>query len=164
VIRGSLLGAVPFAAVAAFGVAGVTLAVAGAARAAAGPTIELSVIQATHTDGGVAVDPQIHDLPQTQEPFARYNVFRLLDRKQMPLDMAKPVLFSLVNGRTVQILLGGVSDAAERRYQLEAHISEPGKADFLKGLHVTASENQAFFVGGQSYQGGTLFLELVVRP
>lgn len=57
-----------------------------------------------------------------------------------------------------------MSDAGEHRYQLQAQISESGKADYLKGLHVTASENQAFFVGGQSYQGGTLFLELVVRP
>ena len=58
--------------------------------------------------------------------------------------------------------LGSLSqgDAGEKRYQLEAHIGEPGKAAFLKGLHVTLGENQPFFVGGQSYQGGTLFLEL----
>ena len=99
-----------------------------------------------------------------EQPFARYNVFRLLDRKQFRLAGPKPVSYALVNGRTIQVALEGMSDAGERRYQLEAQISELGKADFLKGLHVTASENQAFFVGGQSYQGGTLFLELVVRP
>jgi hypothetical protein len=27
---------------------------------------------------------------------------------------------------------------------------------------VTASEGQPFFVGGQTYEGGTLFLELVL--
>jgi len=32
-----------------------------------------------------------------------------------------------------------------------------------KLLDVTATEGEPFFVGGQSYQGGTLFLELVVR-
>jgi hypothetical protein len=34
----------------------------------------------------------------------------------------------------------------------------------LKDLHVTAGANQPFFVGGQQYEGGVLFLELVVRP
>lgn len=138
---------------------------AGVARAAstAGPTIEVSVIAALKTDGGASIDPQIRDLPQKEQPFARYNVFRLLDRKQFRLDGAKPVSYGLVNGRTVQVALEGVSDGGPRRYQLETQILEAGKGDFLKGLHVTASENQAFFVGGQSYQGGTLFLELVVR-
>ena len=62
--------------------------------------------------------------------------------------------------------LPGLADreAGEKRYQLEAHIGEPGKAAYLKGLQVTLGENQAFYVGGQSFQGGTLFLELVVLP
>ncbi|HEY8088618.1 MAG TPA: hypothetical protein VIF09_12255 [Polyangiaceae bacterium] len=139
---------------------------AGVARAASssGPTLELSVIQATKTDGAVTVDPQIRDLPQGQKPFNDYNVFRLLDRRALHLDPTKPLSFPLVNGRTVLVVLDGVTDAAQRRYQLETQISEAGKADYLKSLHVTASENQAFFVGGQSYGGGTLFLELVVRP
>jgi hypothetical protein len=138
----------------------------GRAQAAAtlGPTIELSVIAATSTDGGASIDPQIHDLPHSEQPFARYNVFRLLDRRQFHLEAAHPITYGLVNGRTVQVVLEGVSDGGPRRYQLQTQIRDPGNGDFLKGLHVTASENQAFFVGGQSYQGGTLFLELVVRP
>jgi hypothetical protein len=55
-------------------------------------------------------------------------------------------------------------DKNERRYQVDAQIGDPGKPAFLKSLHVTASENEPFFVGGQSYRGGTLFVELVVRP
>ena len=47
---------------------------------------------------------------------------------------------------------------------MRAEIGEPGKKAFLKLLEVTASGNEPFFVGGQSYEGGTLFLELVVRP
>ena len=151
---------------AALAAAALAAGAAGVARAAApmGPTLELSVIQATKTDGSAAMDPQIHDLPQGQKPFNEYNVFRLLDRRSMHLDASKPLSFPLVNGRTVLVVLDGVTDAAQRRYQLETQISEQGKADYLKSLHVTASENQAFFVGGQSYGGGTLFLELVVRP
>jgi hypothetical protein len=139
------------------------------ARAAAtkGPTLEVAVIHALHTDGGASIDPALKDLPQLtrDQPFVRYNVYKLLDRKAFPLDATRPVTDALVNGRTLQVTLDGVSeDKGEKRYQMNAQIAEPGKKAFLKSLQVTASANEPFFVGGQSYQGGTLFLELVVRP
>jgi hypothetical protein len=132
------------------------------------PSVELIVIHATRTDAEASIDPQLRDLPHLtkQQPFIRYNVYKLLDRKQFPLEAGKPVTYALVNGRTLQLTLGSVTvaDAGDSRYQLETQIGEPGKDAFLKGLQVTAGANQPFFVGGQSYQGGTLFLELVVRP
>jgi len=133
-----------------------------------GPNIELTIIQATYVDGGASIDSRLRRLPSLtkSEPFTHYNVFTLLDRKQLPLEAGKPVAYGLVNGRNVAVTLGSVSqgDAGEKRYQLEAHIGEPGKAAYLKGLQVTLGENQAFYLGGQSFQGGTLFLELVVLP
>jgi hypothetical protein len=132
------------------------------------PTVELIVIHATRTDAEASVDPQLRDLPHLtkQQPFVRYNVYKLLDRQQFPLEAGKPVTYALVNGRTLHLTLDAVTraDAGESRYQLETQIGEPGKDAYLKGLQVTAGPNQPFFVGGQSYQGGTLFLELVVRP
>jgi hypothetical protein len=133
-----------------------------------GPNIELTIIHATYVDGGGSIDSRLPRLPSLtkSEPFTHYNVFTLLDRKQLPLEAGKPVAYSLVNGRNVAVTLGSVSqgDAGQKRYQLEAHIGEPGKPAYLKGLQVTLGENQAFYVGGQSFQGGTLFLELVVLP
>jgi hypothetical protein len=146
-------------------------AASGAARAAAGtrvPSIQVTLIHATYVDGGASIDPRLPNLPRLTraEPFAHYNVFRLLDRQQFPLEAGKAVTYGLVNGRNVEITLGSISagDAGEQRYQLEAHIGEPGKAAYLKGLQVTLSANQPFYVGGQSYQGGTLFLELALLP
>jgi hypothetical protein len=131
------------------------------------PTIELLVIHATTTDAAGTIDPKLRDLPQLtkEQPFVRYNVYRLLDRRQFPLEAGRPATYDIVNGRTLRVTLASVTrpDGGESRYQLETEIGQPGKAAFLKGLHVTASANQPFFVGGQSYQGGTLFLELVVR-
>jgi hypothetical protein len=130
------------------------------------PSVEVSVIQASRTDGGVSIDPQLRDLPQLtkQQPFVRYNVFRLLDRKQLPCEKGKPAVYALVDGRTLLVTLVDVIDQKnEERYHLRAEIGGPGKKEFLKLLEVTASANEPFFVGGQSYQGGTLFLELVVR-
>jgi hypothetical protein len=130
--------------------------------------IQLTIIFAAYVDGGAAIDLRLPNLPRLakSEPFARYNVFTLLDRKQFPLEAGKAVTYELVNGRNVEVTLAGVTpgDAGEPRYQLEAHIGQPGKAAYLKGLQVTLSANQPFYVGGQSYQGGTLFLELALVP
>jgi hypothetical protein len=146
--------------------AGVAGGVAHAQPPTPGPTIELSVIHASHTEGAGAIDPKLRDLPQltSEQPFTRYNVYKLVDRQQFPLVAGKPVSYGLVNGGTLRLSLDGVTQSdSGRRYQLGAQIGRPGK-DFLKGLQVTASANQPFFVGGQSYQGGTLFVEMVVRP
>jgi hypothetical protein len=136
------------------------------AAAAKAPNIEISIIHALRTDGGGSIDPQLRDLPQLtkQQPFVRYNVFKLLDRKQLPLEKGKPVVYALVDGRTLQVTLADVTDGKnDERYHLRAEIAGPAKKEFLKLLEVTASANEPFFVGGQRYQGGTLFLELVVR-
>jgi hypothetical protein len=152
------------------GVSWVALAAAGGAARAAGPAkgpaLELSVILATRTDGGASVDPQLRDMPPlTKEPFVRYNAYRLLSRERFVLETGKPVVSSLANGRTLRVAVDeGTDDAGEKRYRMDAQIAEPGKKAYLRSLQVTASENEPFFVGGQSYQGGTLFLELVVRP
>jgi hypothetical protein len=152
--------------------AGVALLLVAAWAGAAGaapvkvPSIQLTIIYATYADGGASIDSRLPNMPRLlkSEPFAHYNVFTLLDRKQFPLEAGKAVSYALVNGRNVEVTLGSVSpgDAGDTRYQLEAHIGEPGKAAYLRGLQVTLSENQPFYVGGQSYQGGTLFLELAL--
>jgi len=148
----------------------IVLAWGGAALAQGGspngPTLEVFVIQATRTDASASVDPQLRDLPTRQQPFDRYNVYKLLDHQRFALGEGKSVAYALVNGRTLDVSLGGVtqSDAGEARYQIATQILQRGKDAFLKSLHVTASANQPFYVGGQSFQGGTLFVELVVRP
>jgi len=147
------------------GLSGVLLG-SGAPAAGHPPLLELSTIYAARTDAGVSIDPQLRDLPQLtrDQPFVRYNLYRLLDRRQMPFAGGKGVEYALANGRTLRVQVEAVnSDAGERRYQVQAQISEPGKTDFLRSLAVTASENEAFFVGGQTYQGGTLFIELQIR-
>ncbi|HEX4627303.1 MAG TPA: hypothetical protein VH137_00815 [Gemmatimonadales bacterium] len=130
------------------------------------PAIEISVIHATRADAGASIDPRLRDLPQLtrDEPFLRYNVYTLLDRKVLALDPDRPATSVLPNGRTLQVTLADVGeDAGGKRFHVRAEIGEPGKKAFLKLLEVTASANEPFFVGGQSYEGGTLFLEFVVR-
>jgi len=143
------------------------LARAASARA---PSVEIRVIHATRVDGGAWIDPQLRDLPQLtrQEPFVRYNVFRLIGRTQLPFDHGKPVVYALVDGRTLQVSLvepaNASANAKDRdRYHLRAEIAGLGKKEFLRLLEVTAGADEPFFVGGQTYDGGTLFLEIVIR-
>ncbi len=146
--------------------AGQALAFAGQA-AAEGPFVEIRLLEGFRTDGGQSIDARLTDLPQlTQDqPFVRYNVFRLLDRKELPLGLGQTVRYELVNGRTLQLTLASVAQGnGQKRYRMEAQIVEPGKRAFLRSLHVTAGQNQPFFVGGQHYRGGPLFVEVVVRP
>jgi hypothetical protein len=132
-----------------------------------GPAIEITVIHATQSDAGGSIDPLLRDLPQLtrDQPFVRYNVYKVLGRHELPLETGKPATSDLPNGRALAVtLVDEPKDARGPRYHVRAEIGEPGKTAFLKLLEVTASANEPFFVGGQSFQGGTLFLELVVRP
>lgn len=159
-----------FAALVVFAVStGLTDASAGRAFAAGphGPAIEITIIHAVQSDGGASIDPRLRDLPQLtrDQPFVRYNVYKVLGRQALPLEVGKPATSDLPNGRVLAVtLVDEPRDAQGPRYHVRAEIGEPGKQAFLKLLEVTASGNEPFFVGGQSYQGGTLFLELVVRP
>ena len=131
------------------------------------PSIEIGVIHAQHTDGGGFIDPRLREIEQhmRDEPFVRYNVYRLLDHRRLPLESGKPAALGLVNGRTLKItLVESKGSGADRRFRMRAEIAEPRQEAFLKLLDVTASVDEPFFVGGQSYEGGTLFLELVLRP
>jgi hypothetical protein len=135
--------------------------------AASKPAVEVSVIQATRTDGGASMDPQLPDLPPhtREQPFLRFNTFKLLDRKRLPIEAGKPVTDPLVNGRSLQVTLLDVTGGeGSKRFHLRAAIDEPGKLALLKLLEVTAGANEPFFVGGPGYGGGTLLLEIVVRP
>lgn len=130
-----------------------------------GPWLEVTLIHALKSDAGASVDPSLRDLPLGEKPFNRYNVYKLVDRKRLPFEVGKPQTLPLPNGRTLQAALTGITvDKNEKRYAVDAAIGDPGRPAFLKNLQVTVSENEPFFVGGQSYKGGTLFLELSVRP
>jgi hypothetical protein len=131
------------------------------------PAIEITVIHATQIDAGGWIDPLLRDLPQLtrDQPFVRYNTYRVLEKQDWPLEVGKPTSSPLPNGRVLQVtLVDPPTEAPAKRFHMRAEIGEPGKKAFLKLLEVTAGTNEPFFVGGQSYQGGTLFLELVVRP
>ena len=120
------------------------------------------VMHATQVDGGGSIDPSIGSMPQLRKPpFSAYNAYKLLDKKLLPLEKGKPVMYPLVNGRTLQVTF--LDATADRRFHVGTAINQPGGQAFLKLLEVTAAPNEPFFVGGQSYQGGTLVLGITIK-
>ena len=145
------------------------MAVAGGTLAATAkaPSLELSVILAVHADGGASIDPQLRDLPQLtrDEPFVRYNVYRLLERRQFPLDAAKPALLALANGRSLQVTLEGITEQnGEKRYQMTSQIAEPGKKAYLRSLQVTASANERLSSAARAFKAGLFSLNCSFDP
>lgn len=152
----SVLGAVP-------------LAVAQPPIAAASqPTsvgAEVMVLHATQTAGAGSIDPQIGNLPQLKKPpFSAYNTYKLLDRKALVLEKSKPISYTMVNKRVLQVTLEEIT--ADNRYKVAAAINQPGGTGdaFLKLLEVTAAPNETFFVAGQTYEGGILVIGITIKP
>lgn len=124
---------------------------------------EIVVIHATKEDAAVFVDPRIGRLPDLgKKPFSDYTSFKFVDKKVLTLEKGRAESYGLVTGRTLRVTLQSVT--ADQRYVVEASIDQPGKPEYLKLLEVTAAPNEAFFVGGQSHNKGTLILAITLRP
>jgi hypothetical protein len=124
---------------------------------------DVMIMLATQVDGGSFIDPLIGTMPQlSKPPFSAYNNYRLLDRKMLPLEPGKAASYKLVNDRVLQVTY--IEQTADRRHHVSAAINQPGGKAFLKLLEVKAAPNETFFVGGQSFRGGSLVLAITMRP
>jgi hypothetical protein len=147
----------------AFGVAGFLASAPARAAAAASPTAEVMVIHASQVDGGGTVDPRIGAMPQlSRPPLNAYNAFKLLDKQTLSVPKEHPATYKLPNGRTLQVTLLDVTP--DHRFHVRTEINRPNGRPYLKALEVTAAANEPFFVGGQSYAGGTLVVGLTMKP
>ncbi len=126
-------------------------------------TADILEMHATLTDGGSYIDPLIGNMPQlTKPPFSAYNSYKLLDHKTLAMLAGSPQTFRLVNARLLQLTL--IEVTGDKRYHVATAINQPGGTAFLKLLEVKAAANETFFVGGQSYKGGSLVLAITMRP
>lgn len=130
--------------------------VAEAQPAAAAPKADVLVIHATNCEKP-SVDPQIGAAPPL-----KYNCYRLLERKTLPLKKGQGVTTGLPNGRTFQVTLNDTT--ADNRFKINAAISQPDNKGFLKLADITADANKQFHVGGFAYQGGALVLAIRILP
>jgi hypothetical protein len=87
---------------------------------------------------------------------------KILSRPKLTLIPGRDALVPLPNGRRVKLTLLRVMP--DGRYKVRAAINRPDKSDYLPLLQVVASAGDPFFVAGQSYQGGTLVVGVIVDP
>lgn len=122
----------------------------------AAPHAEVLVIHGTNCDKP-SVDPQIGEMPPL-----KYNCYKLLEKKSLPLTKGQSSTTPLPNGRTFQITYSDMTP--DKRYRVAAAISQPDGKGYLKLADITAEANKRFNVGGFSYQNGALVLAIKIVP
>lgn len=122
---------------------------------------EVLVVLAKEEPG--EIDPQLKKLTALRRPpFNSFRSMKILSQPKLTLTPGKDALVALPNGRRVKLTLLRVMP--DGRYKVKAAINRPGKSDYLPLLQVVASAGDPFFVAGQTYQGGTLVVGVIVDP
>ena len=122
---------------------------------------EVLVVLAKEEPG--KIDPQLQKLTALRRPpFNSFRSMTILSRPKLKLIPGKDALVSLPNGRRMKLTLLRVMP--DGRYKVKAAINRPDKSDYLPLLQVVASAGDPFFVAGQTYQGGTLVVGVIVDP
>lgn len=103
------------------------------------------------------IDPALRKLPALRRPpFNAFEAMELLSRPKLTLTPGEDSEVTLPNGRKLRIQV--VQILPNGRYRVEVSINRPNQKDYLPLLRVVASENDPFFVAGQSHAGGTLVI------
>lgn len=126
------------------------------ADAQSAPKAEVLVIHGTQCDKPT-VDPAIGEVPPL-----KYNCYKLLEKKVLPLTKGQASATPLPNGRTFQITLNDVTP--DKRFKVATAISQPDGKGFLELARLTAEPNKRFTVGGWAHQNGAIVLSIRVVP
>lgn len=120
------------------------------------PQAEVLVIHGTQCDKP-SVDPAIGEMPPL-----KYNCYKLVEKKMMPLTKGQSSTTSLPNGRTFQLTFS--DQTSDKKYKVGAAISQPDGKGYMKLADITAEPNKRFNVGGFAYQNGALVLAIKIVP
>jgi hypothetical protein len=127
---------------------------------------EVMVLHATNDSSGI--DPKLGKIPAlSRPPFSSYNSYKLLTHTAQPLARGLSSLFNLPTGRQLQLLYKDVipphKQGLHTRYLVSASIQSPTGKSFLPLVEVKANPGEWFWVGGQEYHGGALFIGIKIR-
>jgi hypothetical protein len=127
---------------------------------------DVMVLHATNDSSGT--DPKLlQKLPAlSKPPFSSYNSYKLLTHSAQPLARGLSSLFNLPTGRQLQLVYKDVLPPKKQglhpRYLVSASIQSPAGKSFLPLVEVKANPGEWFWVGGQEYHGGTLFIGIKI--
>ncbi|MGB8330224.1 MAG: hypothetical protein WCE62_08855 [Polyangiales bacterium] len=134
-----------------------------AERSASSAAVPAEVLVVLAKEEAGEIDPQLKKMTALRRPpFNAFRSMKILSRPKLTLTPGKDELVSLPNGRRVKLTLLRVMP--DGRYKVKAAINRPNKSDYLPLLQVVASAGDPFFVAGQTYQGGTLVIGVIVDP
>ena len=132
-------------------------------RASTTSSVPAEVLVVLAKEEAGKIDPQLEKLTALRRPpFNSFRSMTILSRPKLKLTPGKDALVSLPNGRRMKLTLLRVMP--DGRYKVKAAINRPDKSDYLPLLQVVASAGEPFFVAGQTYQGGTLVVGVIVDP
>ena len=128
---------------------------------------EVMILHATNDGSGI--DPRLGNMPAlSKPPFSSYNSYTLLDQTSAPLAKGTAAPLKLPTGRELRLVYKDVIEPQKagdaRRYVITASIQKADGKSFLPLVEVNAKAGEMFWVGGQEYKGGSLFIGIKVSP
>ena len=135
----------------------------------AATSIKSEVMLIVGSNDGSGIDPRLAKMPVLiRPPFSAYNSYRLLSRTSKPLTRGQASLQPLPTGRELRLTfkeaLSPQKPGGAPRYLLSASIETPNGKSFLPLVEVNAKAGEWFWLAGQQYQGGTLFVGIRAVP
>ena len=162
-VRHLLVTATLFGALVASGAAAQGSSLSRSDRASTISSVPAEVLVILAKEEAGKIDPQLAKMTALRRPpFNSFRSMKILSRPKFKLTPGKDALVSLPNGRRMKLTLLRVMP--DGRYKVKAAINRPDKSDYLPLLQVVASPGDPFFVAGQTYQGGTLVVGVIVDP
>jgi hypothetical protein len=129
---------------------------------------DVMVLHATNDSSGT--DPKLlQKLPAlSKPPFSSYNSYKLLATTSLPLARGSAAPLKLPTGRELRVVYKDVLDPQNkgdvRRYVVTVSIQKADGKSFLPLIEVNAKAGEWFWVGGQEYKGGSLFIGIKLNP
>jgi hypothetical protein len=135
--------------------------------AAAPDTIPSEVMVLHATNDSTGIDAKLGKMAAlSKPPFSSYNSYKLLSHSTQPLARGLSSLFNLPTGRQLQLVYKNIvapnKQGAQPRYVISASIQSPTGKSFLPLVEVKANPGEWFWVGGQEYRGGALFIGIKI--
>jgi hypothetical protein len=128
---------------------------------------DLWILHGTNDNSGI--DPKLGKMPAlSKPPFSSYNSYKLIGQAKQSLAKGTAVPYTLPTGRELRIVYKDVLQPQKQgdplRYVITASIQKPDGKSFLPLVEVSAQAGEMFFVGGQEFKGGSLFIGIKVGP
>ncbi len=121
------------------------------------------------TNKGTGIDPKLGKMPElSKPPFSSYNSYKLVDHLNPKLEKGKPSAIKLPTQRELRVVFKDVLAPQKandiQRYVVSASIEKVDGKSFLPLLEVNAKAGEVFWLAGQDYDGGSLFIGIKVNP